>query len=299
LTDKQIEDLKDKEMAKTMEKEKLKDYDKTVIVMKCIPGTNEILIYDDHYEYKISKKEIELNKDLFGTNQTTFLPGCSWVNFEGKLYISGGEVKGNPSNCFYAFDYQIEKFLRLKNLKSERCFHSSICDANFLYIIGGRKSNKCEKYDLKNQEFLALPDLKERERKQPILFIFQKTFLYCFFGLKDNEVFVDSIERLELRSTKSTWQIVPYKNSNNVDIYRTSCGVVDKEDKVIFVGGVYNNMPKKDIFYFDFKLNDFNYLEHENEEENCIFNDNKLLPLFDDYYGNFNKDMDFVKMKFE
>ena len=58
------------------------------------------------------------------------------------------------------------------------------------------------------------------------------------------------------------------------------------------------NIHRSFIFY-DFITYSFNEMVNDSEEENCIFTDNRLLPLNDNHYGNFNKDMEFKKFKFD
>ena len=265
--------------------------------MKCIPGTNQILIYQDNLEYKISKKEIDLNS-LF--NNKNFLTGCSWVNHDNKLYVSGGELDGKPTNSFYSFDYKEDKFIRLTNMKINRTKHSSIIHENFLYVIGGKNCNQCEKYDLRTQLFVDLAPLIAEERINPILYVHKRTnYLYCFFGLDDKGKFVGYVERLKIDVPKSKWQVVTFKNESNADIFRIGCGVVDKEDKIILVGGIGQDGPKKSIINFDFTNWSFSEMENNCEEDNCIFNDTRLIYLSDNSYGNFNRDMEFVKFKFD
>ena len=269
----------------------------TSIVMKCLPGTNKLLIYEDHLETKIHKKEIYLN-NLFNNQQ--FLPFCSWVNYDNNLYISGGEQDSTQVNTFFSYNYKKDQFLRLSNMKNNRSLHSSTIYGNYLYVVGGKNSNKCEKYDFKTQLWSDMPPMLLKERINPILFMHKKTnFLYCFFGVTSKNDFISSVERIKIDNPKGKWEVVLYRNESKVDILRINCGVVEKENKLIFVGGISKDGPKKSFIFYDFITYSFNEMVNDSEEENCIFTDNRLLPLNDNHYGNFNKDMEFKKFKFD
>jgi hypothetical protein len=167
-------------------------------------------------------------------------------------------------------------------------------------VVGGKESNQCEKYDLKTQLWSNLPNFQAKERMNPVLFLQKETsYLYCFFGMNSDNNFVETLERIKVDAPKAKWSVIPFKKNTNIDIFRISCGVVDKDDKIIFVGGVGKAGPNKNIIYFEFGTVTFGGMETSTNEENCIFSDSKLVRLNDNSYGNFNKDMNFLRFRFD
>ncbi len=269
----------------------------TSVVIRVIPGTNQMLIYKDEVETKIIQKEIDANSEF---NLKQFKVGSSWINYDNKLFVSGGLEQDEATNSFFSYDNKNDKFLRLANMINPRSGHSSIIQDNFLYVVGGKNCNTCEKYDFKLQKWIQMPPQLEKERINPILYFHHKSnILYSFFGMNSKNEYITTVERIRTDTPKGKWELVTYKNPTNADILRTNCGVVDKEDKIIMVGGVGKEGLKKSIIFFDFDTISFNEMENNSEEENCVFIDNKLIRLSDNYYGNFNKDMDFLKFRFE
>lgn len=269
----------------------------TSIVIRIVPGTDQMLIYKDDVETKIIHKELDSSSTL---TLKQFKVGSSWINYNNKLYVTGGEEQGEENNSFFSYDYKNDKFLRLANMKNCRSNHSSIVNDNYLYVIGGKNTNSCEKYDFKLQMWVDMPAQLQKVRINPILFLHSKTnSLYSFFGTNSKNELISTVERIRIDTPKAKWEIVPYKNDTNADILRTNCGVVDKGDKIILVGGIGKEGLKKSIIYFDFSTMSFSEMENNNEEENCVFIDNRLFRLNDNYYGNFNKDMDFLKFRFD
>jgi hypothetical protein len=269
----------------------------TSVVIRVIPGTNQMFIYKDELETKIIHKEIDANSEL---NLKQFKVGSSWINYDNKLFVTGGLEQDEATNSFFSYDNKNDKFLRLANMLNCRSGHSSIIQDNFLYVVGGKNCNTCEKYDFKLQKWIPMPPQLEKERINPILYFHQRSnILYSFFGLNSKNDLIPSVERIRTDTPKGKWELVTYKNTTNADFLRTNCGVVDKEDKIIMVGGIGKEGLKKSIIYFDFNNFSFSEMENNNEEENCVFIDNRLFRLSDNYYGNFNKDMDFLKFRFD
>ena len=84
----------------------------------------------------------------------------------------------------------------------------------FIYVLGGnissesRSTNLCEKFDVYNLKWHKMPAMKE-ERANPGTFITaDKKYLYAVQGFKNDNVIVESIERLDLTDQDKGWEII-------------------------------------------------------------------------------------------
>ena len=89
-------------------------------VLSIIPNSNKALVY--YVSKKINKtKDVEF-PNLLGIKY--FLKDCSWVNYNNKLYILGGEEKGKKSHLFIEYDGIKNTFKKLPDSKYGHIHHS-------------------------------------------------------------------------------------------------------------------------------------------------------------------------------
>lgn len=232
----------------------------------------------------IHRQTVDFSSLLLGTGQ--FLPQCSWLNANGKLYISGGLASDGPSSLFLQFDIFNFALTRLPDMLSARCSHSMLYHDNFIYVVGGTNNNSCEKFDLKTSKWVKLNNLNLDERINPILFA-KKNYLYAFFGMKGGE-YIDIVERLNLKTLKSKWEIVAYKNPENLNLKMLGCGIMDvSENEIYMFGGKSTEGVKNDCVSFDFNTLAFSSVDMH-LDDGTYFMESKLMSLGNNTYGQYN-----------
>jgi hypothetical protein len=219
---------------------------------------------------------------------SSFLPKCAILNHENKIYISGGVTGGEPSYSFLVYDNFTGTLSRLTDMPLPRHSHSMIHHNGSIYFVGG-SSKTTERFDLKELKFVRLTELNSEERLRPALYV-NNSFLYAFFGSNSRGEYLDSIEKLNLKSPKARWEVVAYKNTKSCDLKMTGCGLITGEDRCIyFFGGKGKNGLKSSIYRFDFKTFSWEKVE-ANLEEAISFPESQLEDLGDNSYGHFNSE---------
>ena len=254
-------------------------------------NTSDVFIYPIENTNKIMIQNIkgceerEINFPLIG-NLTSFLEKCSFCNKNNILYITGGiEKNGSYSNISLKYD-PFSKSLSLNSpLIKPRANHSMIAYNNIIYAIGGINTNKCEKYNEIKWE--SMPDLIEKEVQLPMLFIY-KDYLYAFGGLNKNN-FLTTIERINLRNNRSKWEIVSYLNPENIDNKIIGCGLIERNNELIFLGGKKeNNNLSKNSFKYNFLKNTY-YTCDISFTFDIYFKECAFKKIADNLYANINE----------
>ena len=264
------------------------------IICNIIPSKSQIVLYNVDQDC-IMRKSISFSP-LLGVNQ--FLPDCAWVNNNNKLYILGG-IYNNAitSKIFLEYDPIKDKMKRLPDSLFPHSKHSLFAYNNQIYAVGGDKF-ECEKFDINNNEWTALPNLSFKQI-YPVLYV-HNDILYSFFGIDENIKKSDNIQKLNLKNPKAKWQKVNYKrNKCNLNLY--GCGIAKiNENCVLFLGGMDDNGIRDDAIQFDFstltaKKTDFLL------EEKAYFKDSILLKLSQKDFGNFSIEDNnpFLKINFQ
>ena len=253
-------------------------------VLSVIPNTNKALIYN-------VRKNNNITKDLDFPNLISikyFLNNCSWVNYNNKLYILGGEDKGKNTNLFIEYDGIKNSFKRLPDSKFAHVNHSLFEYENSIYCIGGKDAD-CEKYDFETNSWTMLPKLNFIQQN-PILYV-HNNILYSFFGDDENGNKIDHIQKLNLKNVKSKWTSLFY-NRNGCNLKMVGCGIIKiNENCIYFFGGKTESGISKDAIEFDFS----NMKASRTScslGQNAYFKDSMMIKISDEKYGNYSMDKD-------
>ena len=254
-------------------------------ILSIIPNTNKALIYN-------VRKNNNITKDLDFPNLISikyFLNNCSWVNYNNKLYILGGEDKGKNTNLFIEYDGIKNSFKRLPDSKFAHVNHSLFEYENSIYCIGGNDAD-CEKYDFETNAWTLLPKLNFIQQN-PILYV-HNNILYSFFGDDENGNKIDHIQKLNLKNVKSKWTSLFY-NRNKCNIKRVGCGIIKiNENCIYFFGGKTESGISKDAIEFDFS----NMKASRTScslGQNAYFKDSMMIKISDEKYGNYSMEKDY------
>ena len=251
-------------------------------ILSIIPNSNKLLIYNDHKKnYKI--KDIDF-PNLLGIK--AFLNNCSWVNYNNKLYILGGEEKNKKSKLFIEYDGIKNSIKRLPDSKFPHINHSLYAYENSIYCIGGKETD-CEKYDFETNSWVIIPKLNFVQ-ENPVLYV-HNNILYSFFGNDEKGKKFDNAQKLNIKNSKSKWNNVVY-NRNECNLNLSGCGIIKiSENCIYFFGGKADNGSTKNAIEFDFSNMKANKTSCTLGQD-AYFKDSLMLKINDDQYGNFSMD---------
>jgi hypothetical protein len=258
------------------------------IIMRVIPNTKDVVIYDDNHA------SMETKQPSFGLffGITKFLKDCTWINHNSKLWISGGFRSSNdPANIFLVYNHLTDTLTMLSNMTSSRANHSMIFYKDYIYAVGGAGTPHCERYDIEKNVWARFgTNLLSKERQRPILYV-HKNYLYAFFGIGTGGAMLDSVERLNMFMNTPKWEIVPYQNPDKLDLKLEGCGIaMRKSDKeLLFFGGKGKEGIRSTVFFFDYSLSMFSPVNTV-LDETPYFIETRLIELGDIYYGQFDNE---------
>ena len=212
--------------------------------------------------------EIYLENDL---KLQAFPEGGSFCNYKNFLFFTGGkETQKGIGKLFLRITMNIENDSKAKIIKMpSMCYshwnHSMIANENYIFVIGGCNSNKCEAFNMQTLKWESMPDLNSPERQCAMLFIYGD-YLYAFMGYNQNDI-MDSIERINItKKGNSKWENVIVTNNGNINLKFYGAGVYNVKDKLFFIGGKYGHGNeekdyKSKIYCYDFNKMEFIYME--------------------------------------
>ncbi len=261
-------------------------------VSSVVIGAKKCIVFNSRNN-KIHRKKIDINS-LTGIDN--FLPECSWVNIDNKMYIQGGEDNSIPSKTFFLYDSIQNSLIRLKDCINGHLSHSLLATNKYIYCIGG-KTKLCERYNIETRSWQVLPNLLFIQQ-YPVLYI-HNNYLYSFFGLNENGKEIDKIQRMNLKSPKKNWENVPYVR-NDCKLEMIGCGIIKLSNDIIyFMAGKDKDGVRSTAIEFNFSNFSANQTVFRLEEK-AYFKESILPKLGIDTYGSFNIEEinSFIKISF-
>ena len=274
---------------------------KNILLFYPIFSSNNILGTDDKkniINIKVNFDELYDDEDNIQINE--FPEGGAYCNYKRYLYFSGGQEKNKDiGKLFFVTGISNESndivMDKLNYMNNSHWNHSMIINENYIFVIGGYNSNKCEYYNLINLNWEEMHNLNCDERQRSMLAIYNN-YLYCFMGYNNFDI-LNTVERININELpNSIWENIDINCSNNIEPKFYGAGIVNNNNDLIFIGGkigLNNNDSdfKHDVYYFDFKGNYFfNKKIYYNQKLNFI--ENKLHYINNKIIGNFNNDED-------
>ena len=239
------------------------------------------------FEKAFGEKDIQLK---------AFPQGGAFCNYEKYLFFTGGQEKQKGvGKIFLRITINAERETKAKMVKMPSMLyphwnHSMISNGNYIFVIGGYNTNKCEAFNLRTLKWEAMPDLISPERQKATLAIYGD-YLYAFMGQTQFNV-LDSVERINIKKLgSSNWENVIYSNPNKVNTKFYGAGVYIVKGQLFFLGGKLGlgddqSDFKSEIYRFKFDTNEFlNTDICYNGKINFI--ENEFHHISDDNVGNF------------
>ena len=257
----------------------------TSTIIGAFPDENTARINID-FKKVFTEKDLQLN---------SFPQGGAFCNDEKYSYFSGGQEKmKGVSKIFLRMNTNIEngkiEMTKMPTMLYSHYNHSMISNDNYIFVIGGNNSNKCEAFNIRTSKWEAMPDLNSAERQRAILAIYDN-YLYAFMGCTQFGI-LDTVERIYIKDLKNNkWEKVNVKNPSNINIKFYGAGVYCLNGELFFVAGkkgIGNNDDdyKKEICSFKFDTGEF-LTDGIYFNENLEFIENQFHHLNDSNIGNF------------
>ena len=258
-------------------------------------NTNKIIgAIDDE-----SAGKVEINfKKVFGDNDiqlNDFPQGGAFCNYGPFLYFTGGQEKQIGIGKLF-LEISILKthykpeMIKLPCMKYTHWNHSMINYDNYIYVIGGYNSNKCECFNMKTLKWELMPNLNSEERQRPVLTIY-KDYLYVFMGYTQYNI-LDSVEKINIKkSGVNNWEKLSISNPDNINLKFYETGIYDNNEKLYFLGGKIGKGNeekdyKNEIYIFNFnKIAFYSTKIYFSEKMNFI--ENKFHKYNNEKIGNF------------
>ena len=278
------------------------------------PFLDPFQIYCFEIKTKTFKKIKYKRQTLFKYKLNKLGNNYAYCNGNNHLFISGrtGHTPDEKIGFFWDIDLMHE-IISFPIKIFPKINHSMVCIDKKVYIVGGDDVNTLiYEMDIEDKEVIFWKNLHYK-RFEPSL-IKHGDYLYCFDMSRKYTNTFDNIlnfEKIDLYSDNAQWEvIIPNIPQNIVNIIFSQkfFGVVNCEDNIIFIGGIYdknndnnndNDKSRDDLMHQENELMNLKYNINKNiiEKSNIKFNDiyfneKCFLPVDENTYVNlpyFNK----------
>ena len=198
---------------------------------------------------------------------TAFPQGGAFCNTKNYLYFTGGqETQKGTGKIFLRIDLNVDgkvKMTKMPSMLYSHWNHTMIANDNYIFVIGGYNSNKCEAFNLRTLKWEEMPNLNSNERQRTILTI-HDNYLYAFMGYSQFGI-LDSVERININIKdfgKKNWEVVTITNLSKIDIKFYGAGVYYLNGELYFIAGKKSlgnddSSYKTDICSFKFNEGEF------------------------------------------
>ena len=198
---------------------------------------------------------------------TAFPQGGAFCNTKNYLYFTGGqETQKGTGKIFLRIDLNVDgkvKMTKMPSMLYSHWNHTMVANDNYIFVIGGYNSNKCEAFNLRTLKWEEMPNLYSNERQRTILTI-HDNYLYAFMGYSQFGI-LDSVERININIKdfgKKNWEVVTITNLSKIDIKFYGAGVYYLNGELYFIAGKKSlgnddSSYKTDICSFKFNEGEF------------------------------------------
>ena len=230
-------------------------------IVSFIENTRKIVMFD------VRKNKIEI-KDFENVLKFKFSGLTSSIEYDDNdlIFISGGKISSGGifnigddniySNTFIIIKYSTRTIELNGQLPRKRAYHTSLYFNSKLYIVGGisienGKLRECECYNLNDKIWELMPSMNI-PRSATSLCIYNSQYLYAFRGWTSPDVYLDSIEILNINDYSLGWQIVNLQDPGLCWSAASNSSItVFNENKIFICGGQRNNKLLDECFIYD------------------------------------------------
>ena len=253
-----------------------------------IKPNSQNIYYFDFETRKVNEIAVNFNNlsiESFDQYQST-------LNYENNFYISGGYYS---SNLFCKYNQDENIFTPLKKLPSSHSCHGMLGIMNNIYIISGANSKKVEKYDINNNTWISLAEMKERHI-WPNCLEYNNNYILVFDGKFNKNTKEDNaiIEKLDLSNINNKWEQLKFSFNNHYNLTFNFGLIHITNNSFLLIGGNGNKEEFKSGLNncYQITINDEKIDIKENNEFKLSkkeeFNGKIFTKFKKYYYGEFS-----------
>ena len=237
------------------------------------------------FKQVFNEKDFQLNE---------FPKGGAFCNTKNYLYFAGGqETQKGIGKIFLRIDLNVDgkvKMTKMPSMLYSHWNHTMIANDNYIFVIGGNNSNKCEAFNLRTLKWEEMPNLYSNERQRTILTI-HDNYLYAFMGYTQFGI-LDSVERINIKDLgKKNWEVVTITNLSNANIKFYGAGVYYLNGELYFIAGKKSLGNDDDSYKTDicsYKFNEGEFVSYSTYfEQKLEFIENQFHKVNQNIIANF------------
>lgn len=284
ISSKKIEEIEEKSEVDESLEESNYEYSKKIYNIR--PKTKNIYYFDFD-----TKKINEIFVNFDDLNIESFGHYHSTLNYQNSFYFSGGY---NSTSIFCKYNQKANKFIKLKTMPTSHSYHGMLGMGNYIFMISGLNSKKVEKYDITNDSWTSLSELKE-SRSWPSCLEYKNKYIFVFGGLSHkNDANEDNIliEKLDISNSNNKWEQLNFNYNNNIKLPFFFGLVHINDNSFLLMGGKYNCKENSMNDCYRIIIDD-KKLEIEKDDDFKLpkkeeFNGKMFANFGNDYYGEFS-----------
>ena len=188
-------------------------------------------------------KKININLRILNS-----LKGLSQINKgEGIIYLCGNNEITSPTlvSGSYLFKLEIiDEKVETQILITSRFYHynpSLLIYNQSIFVIGGKKQEKCELYNFELNKWKEVRNLPEERYKCSLIIDRNEEYLYLFGGIsyKNNKIEGNNtILRLVVKNILYQWErIMKNENYNLLNRFSSACFKINNSNFIYILGG--------------------------------------------------------------
>ena len=198
-----------------------------------------------------------------------FLCGCKLNSINKEKDTLDTNPNSFSSSFMYSIDITKEPITVLFEVNS--CYMHyypslSILRNEYIIVVGGFKSNKCEYYSITNKRWKDLPELPEERYGSSIFSDNSYNYVYCFGGYNSlTQKCCSTVFRLNMnKNTK--WDTILVMENSEFLTKKFTCIVKINDSSLIILGGKDNyNYINDDIINIEMNSKNNKIIIHENK----------------------------------
>ena len=276
-------DIFEKIDEKTEIEESFEDINFPKLIYNIKPRTKNIYVFN--YETK-KIDEIQLNLKNLSINCFESFHGL--LSYKNNFYISGGN--DSPTLfCKYFYKDNNKNIAPLKELPSGHSFHGMLGIKSYIYIVSGLNSKKVERYNILENSWEKLEELKEY-RIWPNCLDYKNRYIYVFNGLCKNNNEKNLIERFDINNINSKWEIILLNNNAKLKLPSNLGGINIDDNYFLLIGGNNDSKDNRNNECFKYSIEN-NTLEKDIDYKFLLkeeFNGKVFSNFGNYYYGEFS-----------
>ena len=188
-------------------------------------------------------KKLDINLRILNS-----LKGLSQINKgEGMIYLCGNNENISPTlfSGSYLFKLEIiDEKVETQILITSRFYHynpSLLIYNQSIFVIGGKKQEKCELYNFELNKWKEVRNLPEERYKCSLIIDRNEEYLYLFGGIsyKNNKIEGNNtILRLVVKNILYQWErIMINENYNLLNRFSSACFKINNSNFIYILGG--------------------------------------------------------------